>query len=166
MQKSTVCHEPYPPAPGRSLCSGLTSVYLQLTCITSSSYIILPAQRFQIDFWATGSVGSISVTTLCSTRSGIRARLVYHLSFSGPIYPSWTDRSVRHGFRSDLTRLHTEIRSVPRSGLVLERCLSGGRSSCCPGVWTCVAPPSCLNRSLLKELARLPTNPAHSFTAG
>lgn len=35
-------------------------------------------------------------------------------------------------------------------------CLS---SSCFPGVWMCVAPPSCLNRSLLKELARLPTNP-------
>lgn len=43
-----------------------------------------------------------------------------------------------------------------RNGLLAGRCLC---SSCFPGVWMCVAAPSCPNRSLLKELARLPTNP-------
>lgn len=104
-------------------------------------------------------VSPVNITTLCSTRSVIRIHWVYHLSLPAPTYPPWRVTFVGSGSFSDLTRLCAEIRLFDKSRLVPWMLPRQQLGSCFPGVWMCVAPPSCLNRSLLGELARLPTNP-------
>lgn len=114
-------------------------------------YTVCPHKGLKIYFLTIHCVSPINITTLCSTKSAIRqsAEFITHHSEASLIHPEG----------SNLTRLCTEIILLVRSGLDL-KCFPSSSSSCFPGVWMCVAPPpSCLNRSLLKELARLATNP-------
>lgn len=130
-------------------------LFIQILHISPAHHTsFCPHKGSKMYFETIQRVRPINITTLCSSES--TEFIIYH---SGPHLSILGDQvCCRHGFCSNLTQLCTEIRLLVRRGLGLECCLSSS-SSCFPGVWMCVAPPSCLNRSLLKELARLPTNP-------
>lgn len=100
-------------------------------------------QRFW-KFISKQCVALVNTTTLSRTRSVIRIPWVYHLSLRNP---PWS---------LELVIVGAEIRLKWTGPWLLAQRLHG---SCSPGVWMCVAEPSCLNRGLLEELAGLPTIP-------
>lgn len=85
------------------------------------------------------------------TPINIRIHWVYHLSLSPTL-------STLQGL-CDLNSARRWLYIIRLKWTVWMLPEQQKHSSCFPGVWMCVAPPSCLNRSLLEELARLPTKP-------